>query len=200
MFQKKWIAIGCLVASLQAKAFSVSFLGLQDNSHNTASNLKLSTRINTGYGLLLHQQIGQRWKLTAGGLQFARNWQDCTVGSSTLSSQVLMLPMIFSYELKYLSFGLGGYYSQNQGNLSSVGSVNNSSLAYSSYGIKNYDYGYLGQVGLHVPLGGTFAFQLSATYTGGLLNQSLNQANTFQNRDVMYLAGVTIGQNSSKTR
>lgn len=183
-----------LLTALHAQALSVSLLGVGDNSQETSSNLKLGSQTNDGEGLLINAYLGGRWTASVGGLYFTRSWTDTSTGASnTISSQVLMVPLIFDFHLRYFSLGLGGYYSQNQGSLSESGAVTNSNLSYAAYGINNYDYGYLGRIGLHMPIGHSAAIQLGVLYAGGSPNLSINTANTFQNRDILYTAGITIG-------
>jgi len=177
---------------LQSQAVSISILGLQDNSQISSAGFKTDSGSGYGEGLLINAHLGGRWSVSTGALYFNRQWADNSAGASTISSQVLAIPLIFDFHLRFLSIGAGAFYSQNQGTLSESGAVSNGALAYNSYGINNYDNGYLGRIEFHLPIGHEVSLHLGAMYLSGSNNLSINQANTFQNRDIVYEAGLNI--------
>jgi len=182
-----------------ALAASVTFQGLEDVSRVTSSNYSVGSQSNFGEGILFNTYLGDRWSLSTGFWYYPRGWTDTTSGSNAISSQVLQIPLMFNFHLRFAYVGLGVYYAQNQGTLLETGAVNNNSLQYGTYGINSWDYGYLGQLGLHMPITPSVGLQLAIAYTSTLVNNSTGTG-TFYNHDIIYIAGVSfrLGEGGKK--
>jgi hypothetical protein len=172
-------------------AGAISIVGVSDTSSISATGKTVGSQTAFGGGLLIGLPLAMRLSIETGALYFNRNWTDTTTGSNTLSSQVLEVPVLLKFHLRFLSIGAGGYYSSNIGSLNETGTVNNSSLGFGQYGINPYDYGLIGDVGVHIPLGRGFLLRVDGQYLYGLVNIATAPANTVQYRDFQVLAGFT---------
>jgi hypothetical protein len=188
----KILAVGVLfLGALQnASAASLSLVGLDDVSSTSSTGFNTGSDSGLGAGVLLGMHIGGRFSFNTGFLYYTREWSDTTSGSNTLKATVYTIPFLFDWHLRIIHFGVGGYYSSYTGSLSESGATNNSSLSYSSYGISQSDVGFLGDVGLHIPLGGA-SLRLDALFYSGNTNLATNSNNKFEVRDIVYMAGFS---------
>jgi len=175
-----------------AHAGALSLVGMEDVSQNNATGFDVGSKSGTGGGLLLSGHVAERLALETGVLYYNHSWSDSTSGSNVLSGNVLQVPLVFQLRIfRWFYIGAGGYYTSNSGNLTETGSNPNNNLAYSSYGIKSYDYGWVGDAGLQFHILGNMFLRLEARYTSGGTNLATNSADTFYTRDWQYLAGFT---------
>ena len=141
---------------------------------------------------MLSGHIADRLALETGALYFDHSWKDNTSGNNVISGKVLQVPLIFQLRLfRWFYIGAGGYYTSNSGNLSETGTTTNPNLTYGTYGIKSYDYGWIGDAGFQFRLIGHMFLRLEARYTSGGTNLATAAGDQFYTRDWQYLAGLT---------
>jgi outer membrane protein W len=178
--------------SAAAHAGSLSLVGLQDTSQINAQGTTITSESGTGEGILFSGHLTEGIALETGALYFEHKWGDNTSGTNVITSQVLQVPLVFQMRVfRFFYIGAGGYYTANVGDLKETGSTTNSSLGYTAYGIKNNDYGWVGDAGLQFHVLGRMFLRLEARYTSGSTNLALTSGNQFYTRDWQYIAGLT---------
>jgi outer membrane protein W len=182
----------CGLFATAAHAGSISLVGLEDVSQNNATGFNTNSQSGTGEGILISGHLADRLALETGVLYYNHTWGDNTSGTNVISGQVLQVPLVFQMRIfRWFYIGAGGYYTSNSGDLKETGSTNNSNLTYASYGIKNNDYGWVGDAGLQFHILGRMFLRLEARYTSGSTNLATGAGNQFYTRDWQYLAGLT---------
>jgi hypothetical protein len=203
-----FLAFSCLLFSFQANAssFEMSLVGLMDSSSlnvsNTPSTLVVngatvsgistssSAKIGPGGGILFDSKLVPEFGFEFGALYITRKVEQTTSftfsgisssQSSTTTSHYLEIPLLLRIWLSpYVSIGAGGYYAKG------LGSIDPS--------IKSSDYGAVGSLGLHLPLGSSSSLLIDGRYNLGLKNvDNSGMGQTMKYRDLQIIAGLTFG-------
>jgi hypothetical protein len=166
----------------EASGFTTSIVGVGDYSKIGASNAPTSgtysginvTNISTSYsaklglggGLLFTNMLSPRLGFELGGLYITRKTDVTTSftalglsqgSTSTTTTRYIQIPILMRVRLtRGISVGGGGYFAEG------VGSVDPT--------IKKTDYGLVGSLALHFPIGHTTAFLIDGRYNLGLKN------------------------------
>jgi len=179
-----------------AQASSISLMAVDNFSQNTSTIVSgtngknLGSQNGFGGGGLVDFPFAQKLGFETGFLFFDRNWSD-TNGANSLVSQTYEIPAMFKLHfLGAVSLGVGGYYAFNSGNLGETGTITNSALTYSNYGLNPYDYGLRGELDFHVPLSMAVNLRIDVAYDYGLSNAATASGNTFNYRSAQILAGL----------
>jgi hypothetical protein len=187
------------VAGFAAGAPSVSFVGVGDFAMPvfSPSQGSLSSKIGYGAGMLIGLPLTYHLSFEFGGLYVTRKFDqtDLTISSEEHAIQV---PALFRLRFnRFISFGVGGYYAQNVGDITSTSDVTGvpSTNSPASSGYKASDYGLMASVAFHIPLSYTCDLLLDGRYAYGLDNEvsdaALAGSNSVKSRDAQAVIGLT---------
>jgi hypothetical protein len=160
----------------------------------TATGAKVTTKAKTGLlgGALLDLGLSGMTSFETGALYNISRFSGNTNGVDfTLSVPSVNVPVLIRFHpLPLLSFGLGGYYSYRTGNVKVESiSVPNVSIANNT---SKSDYGAVGSVRLHLPVGALTTFIVDGRYLYGIPDLDKTGAK-FKTRQIQAFAGLRFG-------
>lgn len=155
----------------------------------------LSGKAAFGAGILIDHPISIGTSLEFGAIYQGRKYDDTTSGF-TISSNQIQIPVLIRFNLiPMLSIGAGGYWETGSGDITATSDSNGSTttFTYSALGVKQSDFGLIGSVRLHFPMGPGMHFLVDGRYNYGLTNTSTAANTTVTMKGYQVLAGFSFG-------
>jgi hypothetical protein len=149
--------------------------------------------------VLLGFTLAPPFRLEVGGL-YVRSKVDYTAASSPYTEQFngVQIPVLIRFGFnRFISFGVGGYYTHFIGQYTDTNDATSlsSSGNYSDNGLSSGEFGLVGSLAIHVPITYTVDLTVDGRYNYGLTNIVSNSALAGENseklRDVQALVGLT---------
>ncbi len=179
------VLAGVVFAMPGQAATHLSLVGSANSSNQEIHSASEGTR-RLGYGGGALLEFGGKLGIEAGVIWEQRSNLNVLVSQYTY----LQVPLALRWHAnRLLAFALGGYYAQGVGNPRLDGAAS----TWAGLGMKKNDYGVLGGLGFHFPLGRGLLFRIEGRYLHGLANLQSNPSgeSTTHWQSIQALAGLT---------